>query len=146
LLLAALADAAGKDATLRQGTPSLLTTGWKMSHDRQIDCTRVPALAMNEPPVPESSLRFAASPTLNYAFIATLVGACGIGVWFFATQTETNRNEADRQMQYEIRANSRMDGIEKREDMRTTNMNEIRDRLIGLEATSKYIAANLGKR
>jgi len=36
--------------------------------------------------------------------------------------------------------------MEKREDMRTTNMNEIRDRLIGLEATSKYIAANLGKR
>lgn len=117
-----------------------------MSHDQSIDCTRVAVLAMNVPPVPESAVRLAASPTLNYAFIATLVGACGTGVWFFATQSETNHNQAERQIQYEIRANSRMDAIEKREDLRTTNMNEIRDRLIGLEATSKYIAANLGKR
>lgn len=117
-----------------------------MSHDQTIECTRVPALAMSGSQVPESSVRLTASPTLNYAFIATLVGACGIGVWFFATQSETNHNQAERQIQYEIRANSRMDSIEKREDIRTTNMNEIRDRLIGLESTSKYIAANLGKR
>ena len=101
---------------------------------------------MNNLSAPESSVRFAASPTLNYAFIATLLGACGTGVWFFATQSETNHNQADRQLQYEIRANARVDAMEKREDTRTTNMNEIRDRLIGLEATSKYIAANLGKR
>lgn len=117
-----------------------------MSHDQTIKCTRMPALSMSGSQVPESSVRLTASPTLNYAFIATLFGACGIGVWFFATQTETNRNQADRQAQYEIRANSRMDAIEKRDELRTTNMNEIRDRLIGLESTSKYIAANLGKR
>lgn len=101
---------------------------------------------MTDMPTSDSSVRLTSSPTLNYAFIASLVGACGTGVWFFATQTETNHNQADRQVQYEIRANARVDAIEKREDMRTTNMNEIRDRLIGLEATSKYIAANLGKR